>query len=164
MSKLNITYYKQLNDIQLTSEDIDSNYCDICFNVTDRTCIGDAKTSEDTDHVIDLTDFSVTITEKNNKFSVIKFPPVDCVIKSTDQFFLFSERICWSADDVISFTVKIGDLEKEFTFTVPRPAQTYPSWTWSNGQWNAPVAYPDDGVCYDWNESTLSWEKTNEEN
>ena len=159
MSKLNITYYNQLDDIQMTTEDIASNYCDLNFNITERTTIGDEKTNEDLNHEIDLTNFSVVITEKNNEFLPISFPEAGVYLKSTDQFFLFSERISWNVDDVITFTVKIGELEKEFTYTVPRPEQPYPSWTWSNGQWNAPVAYPDDGSRYDWNEEKLNWEE-----
>ena len=159
MSKLNITYYNQLDDIQMTTEDIASNSCDLNFNITDRTTLGDDKTQADLNHTIVLTDFSVVITEKNNKFPQIVFPKQGQVFLSTDQFFLFSERISWNADDVITFTVKIGELEKEFTYTVPRPDKPFPSWTWSDGQWNAPVAYPDDGSRYDWNEENLNWEE-----
>jgi hypothetical protein len=129
------------------------------FNITDRLTYGDEKTAEDTNHTINLEGFLVTITEKNNKFSDISFPKAGVILKSTDQFFLFSERLFWNADDLIIFTVKIGELEKEFTYTVPRPEKPYPSWTWSNGQWNAPVAYPDDGIRYDWNEENLNWEE-----
>ena len=158
MSKLNITYYKELDNIQMTTEDIASNYCDLNLNITDRTTVGDEKTNEDLNHTIDLTGFSVVITEKNDKFSEITFPKEGQVLKSTDQFLLFSERIFWSVDDVITFTVKIGELEKEFTYTVPRPDKPYPSWTWSDGQWNAPVAYPEGEGLYDWNEENLNWE------
>ena len=37
--------------------------------------------------------------------------------------------------------------------------QTYPSWTLNEDtcQWEAPVAYPDDGKKYNWNEETTSW-------
>jgi hypothetical protein len=159
MSSLKITYYKKLNDIQVTTSDISSNYCDIIFNITDRVTIGDKKTSEDTNHTINLEGFSVTITEINTKFIPISFPKQGVILKSTDQFFLFSERILWNAEDVLNFKVKIGELEKEFTFTVPRPEQPYPSWTWSNGKWNALVAYPEDGSRYAWNEETLTWDK-----
>ena len=41
-------------------------------------------------------------------------------------------------------------------FYAPQP---YPSWTLnSNWIWEAPVAYPDDGNFYDWNEETQSWD------
>ena len=39
--------------------------------------------------------------------------------------------------------------------------QTYPSWTLNEDtcQWEAPVAYPDDGKFYTWNEETTSWDE-----
>jgi hypothetical protein len=43
------------------------------------------------------------------------------------------------------------------SFSVPRPPQPFPSWTWGPG-WTAPTAYPQDGNDYAWNESALSWE------
>ena len=38
--------------------------------------------------------------------------------------------------------------------------QPYPSWTLNetNGQWESPVPYPNDGNYYQWNESNLSWD------
>ena len=40
------------------------------------------------------------------------------------------------------------------------PPQPFPSWVKDNvkGKWNAPVAYPNDGGEYDWNETTGSWD------
>ena len=37
--------------------------------------------------------------------------------------------------------------------------QTYPSWTLNEDtcRWEAPIAYPDDGKGYIWNEGTTSW-------
>ena len=39
------------------------------------------------------------------------------------------------------------------------PKKPYPSWTLNETtcRWEAPVAYPDDGQNYDWNESEQSW-------
>ena len=41
------------------------------------------------------------------------------------------------------------------------PPQPYSSWTLNNDtcQWEAPVAMPNDGKFYDWNESTKSWDE-----
>ena len=37
--------------------------------------------------------------------------------------------------------------------------QTYPSWTKDgNHDWQPPVARPDDGKAYDWNEGTQAWD------
>ena len=41
------------------------------------------------------------------------------------------------------------------------PPQTFPSWTLNETTcfWEAPVAYPDDGKDYKWNEETTNWEE-----
>jgi hypothetical protein len=41
-------------------------------------------------------------------------------------------------------------------FIAPKP---FPSWKFvkSSASWKAPVAYPEDGSLYTWNESELSW-------
>jgi len=41
-------------------------------------------------------------------------------------------------------------------FVAPQP---YPSWTLDeDAKWQAPVAYPTDGVMYKWNEDTKDWQ------
>lgn len=39
------------------------------------------------------------------------------------------------------------------------PPQPYPSWVLNEDTclWDAPVAYPDDGLWYSWDEDTTSW-------
>lgn len=39
------------------------------------------------------------------------------------------------------------------------PPQPYPSWVLNEDTclWDAPVAYPDDGQRYEWDEDTTSW-------
>lgn len=50
-----------------------------------------------------------------------------------------------------------------FTYDATRDAfyapQPHPSWTLIEDtcQWQAPTAYPDDGLIYNWDEETLSW-------
>ena len=41
------------------------------------------------------------------------------------------------------------------------PSKPYNSWTLNEDtcQWEAPVAYPDDGKRYNWNEETTSWDE-----
>jgi len=45
------------------------------------------------------------------------------------------------------------------------PPQPYPSWTLNEESclWEAPVAYPEDGQVYVWNEETTSWDVVTEE-
>ena len=44
------------------------------------------------------------------------------------------------------------------------PPQPYPSWVLNETtcQWDAPVAYPDDGLIYNWDEVSQSWQKVND--
>ena len=44
------------------------------------------------------------------------------------------------------------------------PPQPYPSWTLNETTclWDAPVAYPDDGEMYQWNEETQTWDQITE--
>ena len=37
------------------------------------------------------------------------------------------------------------------------PPKPYPSWALNDYVWEAPVAMPDDGNAYYWDESTTSW-------
>jgi len=41
------------------------------------------------------------------------------------------------------------------------PPQPYPSWVLNEGtaQWQAPVAMPNEGKRYSWNEATQSWDE-----
>ena len=45
------------------------------------------------------------------------------------------------------------------------PPQPYASWTLNDDTclWESPVAYPDDGETYVWNEDTTSWDSVTEE-
>lgn len=64
----------------------------------------------------------------------------------------------------------VGPNEVEYTDAMPAgigwewdgtgfiPPQPYPSWVLADYVWEAPVAMPDDGQVYRWNEDTLSWE------
>ena len=47
--------------------------------------------------------------------------------------------------------------EDRDAFIAPKP---YASWTLNETtcQWEAPVAYPDDGERYNWNETTTTWD------
>ena len=53
----------------------------------------------------------------------------------------------------IGFTYdKVNDV-----FVAPKP---YPSWVLdASHDWQAPVAYPDDGKLYDWDEATTNWKE-----
>lgn len=41
-----------------------------------------------------------------------------------------------------------------------KPAKAHSSWLWNaeSWEWLPPVAHPNDGLWYDWNEATQSWD------
>ena len=53
----------------------------------------------------------------------------------------------------------------DFTYDESRdafiPPQPYPSWVLNETTclWDAPVAYPDDGLMYNWDEASQSWQE-----
>ena len=52
------------------------------------------------------------------------------------------------------------DAEKDM-FIAPQP---YPSWTLDDeGDWQAPVPYPDDGKVYEWDEENQTWVEVTDE-
>ena len=70
---------------------------------------------------------------------------------------------------VISDDYVLADNEIEYTKANPAsigweydgtgfiPPQPYPSWVLNNYVWEAPVAMPDDGAAYYWDEPSTSW-------
>ena len=67
----------------------------------------------------------------------------------------------WAADRLggvwLPSEDKVGqgwEYDAEHGFRHPQP---YPSWTWADGRWNAPVPVPDDGDLYMWDEPAGQW-------
>ena len=89
------------------------------------------------------------------------FPPAGAKYTATNQDVLTVVRAYWQSDDDVTvyawITLPSGTIEATETFTAPRPAQPYPSWTWVDGRWTPPVAYPDDGSDYTWDEAGQAW-------
>lgn len=89
------------------------------------------------------------------------WPPKGVKFSRTDQDVLLTQRARWSPDDEVVIDAWFnlaGDLYRDaWTFTAPRPAQPYPSWTWNGTAWAAPVAYPEDGGEYTWDEIGQQW-------
>jgi hypothetical protein len=107
-------------------------------------------------------EMSLTITADGEQVFNMHLPPAGVRYKQTDQDILATGQVQWQPDQEISVsawckTNSGHDLTAEASFTAPRPAQPYTSWTWENGQWVAPVPYPDDGGEYVWDEAAQDW-------
>jgi hypothetical protein len=89
-------------------------------------------------------------------------------IATTEQAGIDFLNNLYKTNDVWKQTSKDGSIRKNYAsisytydqtrdaFIAPKP---YASWTLDETtcKWEAPVAYPDDGKYYDWNEETQQW-------
>lgn len=141
---------------EVTFHDLEPTFADLYIGFTEEAPIVNFK---------DLK-FKYELRQANNIKQYGVFPPPNTRYVSTDQEFLVVERLyleietdyelyLWAENNKESF-------ETTVTFTTPRPAQPYYSWTWNTEilAWEAPAAYPDDGNEYEWNEETVSWDES----
>jgi hypothetical protein len=100
------------------------------------------------------------------------FPPPSVVYTSANNGTVFnSDRYELSPGTEYTFNIwfEIGSEIREFnnTFTTPKPAQPFPSWTWGNRKWNSPVPKPaptidpthNIEIPLTWNETAQAWEE-----
>jgi hypothetical protein len=93
----------------------------------------------------------------------ISLPPPGVQYRSTDQNTLGTSCIRpFPPDGICSIDVWVQSRdgarhESSITFTIPRPKQPYPSWSWNGIFWNAPEPYPDDSEGYKWDEAVGAW-------
>ena len=92
---------------------------------------------------------------------VINNKVVDIIVGEQDFINTLSDKDFYMEDDGTKLNkASIGyayDAVRD-AFIAPKP---FSSWTLNETtcQWEAPVAYPDDGKTYKWNEETTSWEE-----
>jgi hypothetical protein len=105
--------------------------------------------------------FGITITHNDGSQQTHVFPPSGVTYVQTDQDKLTSVPVRWSTGDEVTvevwLTTDAGTVTAQHSLTVPRPPQPYPSWTWDGSRWAAPVAYPEDGGLYQWDEAAQTW-------
>lgn len=103
----------------------------------------------------------VTVTSDGDPILTRTWPPAGVKFSRTDQDVLLVERLRWCSDEAIEINVWLNIVGEEhkakWNLTAPRPAQPYPSWTWGGTSWVPPVAYPDDGAIYEWDEAGQAW-------
>jgi len=100
---------------------------------------------------------------------IIKVAVVSNNIATTEQAGVDFLNNLYGSKDVWKQTSYNGNIRKNYAavgytydqtrdaFIAPKP---YASWILNEDTclWEAPVAYPDDGERYDWNESTTTWD------
>ena len=115
-------------------------------------------------HTINLrgVEMQLTVTADGVEIFDLHLPPLGVKYKQTDQGILATGRVAWQPDQEIGVsawckTNSGHEVTAQAQFTVPRPDQPYPSWTWNGTAWEAPLPYPDDGGDYVWDESAGEW-------
>lgn len=105
--------------------------------------------------------FGWTLTVNGEETAQHEWPAANAVVREITRQRTFEFRIGAKADDEIVLALWASEsgqrVEDETTFVVPRPAQPFPSWTWVDGSWTAPVAYPDGEGWYSWDEDAQAW-------
>jgi len=159
MSKIYATDHLETKNWEVTFDNLAPTFADLFIGFTDEAPVVEFK---------DLK-FKYELKQDGNIKQYGVFPPPNTRYVRTDQTYLVVERLklemetdyelyLWAENNKESF-------EKTVTFTTPRPAQPYPSWTWDadNQRWVSPVPYPDDDKFYQWNEETQSWDEVTDE-
>tara|TARA_R100001082_G_scaffold87144_2_gene53652 strand:+ start:2278 stop:2625 length:348 start_codon:yes stop_codon:yes gene_type:complete len=91
-------------------------------------------------------------------------------VATTEQAGIDFLNTLYNTRDVWKQTSYNGNIRKNYagvgyTYDQTRdafiPPKPFKSWTLNETtcQWEAPVAYPEDGGIYNWNEDTTSWEE-----
>jgi hypothetical protein len=115
---------------------------------------------------INLTGVSLgaTIWADDAEVLDMSLPPPGVTYYQTDQDVLAVARALWPAGAAIRIEAwcinNAGErIEASAEFVAPLPPQPFPSWTWTDDQWAAPIAYPDDDGEYTWDEEAGAWQE-----
>jgi len=113
-------------------------------------------------------EMSLTIHADGEQILDLRLPPPGVRYEKTDQDILATGQVHWLPDQEIAAhawckTTTGHEVTADASFVAPRPPQPYPSWTWIDGAWTAPVPYPSDGGMYQWDEDVQAWGEASED-
>jgi hypothetical protein len=108
--------------------------------------------------------FSLTISQNGVTKLKKSFPKTGLSYDSTDQTFVETLLLDFVKLGVV-YTLRVSVInagkawEEEFDFILPRWIQPFESWLWNETTdcWMAPVAFPEDGKNYEWDEEEKNW-------
>lgn len=87
------------------------------------------------------------------------FPPAGVRYESVSKYPIIAEPMMLEMDKPYKCLVYLIDqdktYEKSINFVGPRPPRPYPSWTWQDNAWAAPIPKPDGPHL--WNEESRVW-------
>lgn len=151
MSKIIATDHFETQNWEVTFENLAPNYAHLFIGFTANAPVVEFKNLK----------FKYELKQNSNIEQQGEFPLLSIKYIRSNQDYLITgylnlrpeteyELYLWAENGGKSF-------ERTVTFTTPRPAQPYPSWTWDGEQWNPPVPYPDDNLPYEWDEELQQW-------
>jgi len=153
MSQIKILFRMSDQSFLFTPKDLAPDYCDLMAGIVKES----ARLN------MDRVSFGYSLKRDGEEISSKSWPPPNVRYVQTDQEVIEVERVFFYPEEelTIDFWLDYGGnhLEDSYTFTTPRPAQPYDSWTWDAEakQWVPPVPYPDDGGMYTWDEEAQEW-------
>ena len=159
MSKIIATDHLQTQNWEVTFEDLASTYADLHIGFTDEAPVVEFK---------DLK-FKYELKQDGNIKQYGVFPPPGVRYVRSDQDYIVAERLNLQIEEDYELYLWAENNKQSFettvTFTTPRPAHPYPSWTWDAEakQWVPPVPYPDDDKVYEWDEENQTWVEVTDE-
>jgi len=105
--------------------------------------------------------FGYRLTLNGNEISSEDFPHIGRKLESSDNSVLARPAIIVLADKVYTLDIwarnKGEIMETSTQFETIKQDQPHPSWIWNGEMWVPPVAKPNDGRYYNWNENSKSW-------
>ena len=153
MSKIIATDHFETQNWEVTFDNLAPTYADLFIGFTDDAPVEEFK---------DLK-FKYELKQAGNIKQYGVFPPPGVRYVRSDQDYIVAERLNLEIEEDYELYLWAENNKQSFettvTFTTPRPAQPYDSWTWDAEakQWVPPVPYPDDGEFYEWDEETQEW-------
>jgi hypothetical protein len=153
MSKIHAYDDLRDNHWDVIEENISSNYADLHIGFTNEKPVVE----------FDNLKFGFELTKDGAVIDSHQWPPDNVKYRRTDQKYLVAHRLKFQPDqtyDLFMWAENAGiRAEKTHTFTAPRPAQPYASWTWDEtyNHWRPPVDIPADGGDYMWDEDAGDW-------
>ena len=109
--------------------------------------------------------FGYVLNEEEETVSSNNYPPTGVKYNLVNKTAFIIEDITVTPEKNYHVSVFLQTDNETFTeelsFTGPIPERPYPSWTWTDGTWQAPSPIPPGPHI--WNETTKVWDKAEED-
>lgn len=116
---------------------------------------------ENFEFVFDNLSFGWSCKVNGQPFQTKSYPPPGVFYLEANADYRHHETLDLEPEDQVEISLWAvnGGIRKtgKISFSAPLPPQPYPSWIWEDGDWVAPVPYPDESQEYEWDEEGQQW-------